>query len=112
MAGLPHGIRGGTGGWSRLSEVLRPLGIRPTLEERTLDNVAFEATPRESNRIWIADRPLEDWIGGNVGESRCCTVCGEHDCRTLELDGSTFEAIPEQLIVKAGLAAASTLLRV
>ncbi len=95
-----------------LSEVLGPLGIEPILETRELDLEAFEAAPIESNRIWIADRPLEAWIGADVGGTRCCTVCGDNDCRTLELDGTTFEAIPERLIVKAGLAAASSLLHV
>lgn len=95
-----------------LAEVLGPLGIEPILETRELDLEAFEAAPIESNRIWIADQPLEAWIGADVGGTRCCTVCGDNDCRTLELDGTTFEAIPERLIVKAGLAAASSLLRV
>lgn len=95
-----------------LAEVLRPLGIEPILETRELDLEAFEAAPIESNRIWIADQPLEAWIGADVGGTQCCTVCGDNDCRTLELDGATFEAIPERLIVKAGLAAASSLLRV
>ncbi len=95
-----------------LTEVLGPLGIEPTLETRSLDRVAFEASPLESNRIWIAGEPLEAWIGGEIGGTRCCTVCGDNDCRTLELDGTTFEAIPERLIVKAGLAAAASLLRV
>ena len=94
-----------------LAEVLLPLGIEPILETRELDLKAFEAAPIESNRIWIADQPLEAWIGADVGGTRCCTVCGDNDCRTLELDGTTFEAIPERLIVKAGLAAASSLLK-
>ena len=94
-----------------LAEVLSPLGIEPILETRALDLEAFEAVPIESNRIWIADQLLEAWIGADVGGTRCCTVCGDNDCRTLELDGTTFEAIPERLIVKAGLAAASSLLQ-
>ena len=94
-----------------LAEALLPLGIEPMLETRELDLQAFEAAPIESNRIWIADQPLEAWIGADVGSTRCCTVCGDNDCRALELDGTTFEVIPERLIVKAGLAAASSLLR-
>lgn len=93
-----------------LAEVLGPLGIEPILETRALDLPAFEAAPIESNRIWIAGQPLEAWIGADVGGTRCCTVCGDNDCRTLEVDGTTFEAVPARLIVKAGLAAASSLL--
>lgn len=95
-----------------MAEALRPLGIRPPLEERALDLVTFEGSPWESNRVWIAGRPLEDWLGATAGASQCCSVCGDNECRTLEVDGSTFEAVPERLIVKAGLAAAAWLLTV
>ena len=43
--------------------------------------------------------------------SQCCSVCGDNSCRTLQVDGKTYEAVPETLIVKAGLAAASTLVK-
>jgi hypothetical protein len=36
------------------------------------------------------------------------TSCGGHS-RTRQIDGTTYEAVPETLIVKARLAAASTL---
>ena len=92
-----------------LKKVMIPLGIEPTLETREMDDTAFRADPMESNRIWIAGRPMEEWLGAKVGSSRCCSVCGESACRTLELDASSFETIPEKLIVKAALAAASQL---
>lgn len=94
-----------------LTRALEPLGIRTRLEERALDQATFEGSPGESSRIWIAGRPLEDWLGASAGASQCCSVCGNNDCRTLEVDGSTFEAVPERLIVKAGLAAASSLVK-
>jgi Domain of unknown function (DUF2703) len=53
----------------------------------------------------------EDWLNASVGKSRCCSVCGDADCRTVEIDGSTFEAIPERVIASAGLAAAGQMLR-
>jgi hypothetical protein len=37
-------------------------------------------------------------------------VCGDSECRTLEVSGTTFEAIPERLILKAALLAAAQLL--
>ena len=91
-----------------LTEVLRPLNIEPTLETIALDQASFEETPSESNRIWIAGRPLEDWLGAGASESQCRSVCGTNNCRTLEVDGASYEAVPETLIVKAGLAAAAT----
>lgn len=90
-----------------LKEALRPLGIEPSLETREIGERAFKANPSESNRIWIAGRPMEEWIGASVGSSRCCSVCGDSECRTVEVGGATFEAIPEKLFLKAALIAAA-----
>ena len=94
----------------RLKEALRPLGIEPTLEIREIDEESFRANPSESNRIWIAGRPMEEWLGARVGSSRCCSVCGQSECRTVEVGTVTFEAIPEKLFLKAALVASSQLL--
>jgi hypothetical protein len=94
---------------SKLKEALRPLGIEPTLEIREIGEKSFKASPSESNRIWIAGRPMEEWLGARVGSSRCCSVCGESECRTVEIGGTTFEAIPEKLFLKAALVASSQL---
>lgn len=96
----------------KLTEALAPLGIEPTLEIREIDERTFKANPAESNRIWIAGRPMEDWLGAQVGSSRCCSVCGESECRTVQIGQVTFETIPERLFLKAALIAASHLLDV
>jgi hypothetical protein len=93
-----------------LSEVLRPLGIQPGLEVVEIDPDAFAHDPGASNRIWIAGSPLEEWIGAEVGRSRCCSVCGDADCRTIRVDRTSFEAIPQLLILKAALVAAASML--
>jgi len=95
---------------SKLKEALRPLGIEPALEIREIDERSFKANPSESNRIWIAGKPMEEWLGARVGSSRCCSVCGESECRTVEVGGTTFETIPEELFLKAALVASSQLL--
>ena len=41
-----------------VTEVLRPLRIEPILETIALDQATFDEAPTESNRIWIAGRPL------------------------------------------------------
>lgn len=94
----------------KLKQCLRPLDIEPSLEIREIDKKAFEAAPLESNRIWIAGKPMEEWLGANVGSSPCCSVCGTSECRTIEIEGATFETIPEKLFLKAALIAASGLL--
>ncbi len=94
----------------RLKAALQPLGIEPVLETRELDEAAFLAQPTESNRIWIAGKPLEAWLQGQAGSSRCCEECGDNDCRTVELAGKSYEVIPEELVLRAGLIAGTQLL--
>lgn len=93
-----------------LAAALRPLGIEPVLETQEIDEAAFKANPSESNRVWIAGKPIEHWLGADVGMSRCCSVCGDSDCRTLEVGGRTYETIPEEQFIKAGLMAASQMI--
>lgn len=95
---------------AKLEQALQPLGIQPMLETQSIDDATFRAAPAESNRIWIAGKPMEEWLGARAGNSPCCEVCGDLPCRTMEVDGQTYEAIPEDLIVKAAIIAASRLL--
>ena len=93
----------------RLRAALEPLGVRPVLETREIDPATFLQQPDQSNRIWVGGRPLEDWLGARSGSSQCCDVCGDAECRTLEIDGTSHEVVPEALLVRAGLSAASQL---
>lgn len=92
-----------------LRQVLAPLGIVPRLEFRQIPRQEFQAAPGESNRIWIAGQPLENWLQAEVGSSPCCAACGDADCRTVELEGQAYEAVPEVLIIRAALMAAAQL---
>lgn len=93
----------------RLRAALEPLGVRPVLETREIDPATFLQQPDQSNRIWVGGRPLEDWLGARSGSSQCCDACGDAECRTLEIDGTSHEVVPEALLVRAGLSAASQL---
>lgn len=95
---------------SILKEALKPLGIRIALEKGEMTEAEFKKDPSLSNKIWIMDRPLEDWIGGNTGQSQCCSVCGTSECRTIVVGEEVYEAIPADLIIKAGLRAAAELI--
>ncbi len=99
--------------YQSLKESLAPLGMEVILEKKALDPVTCAKDVSQSNRIWIADRALEDWMGGEVGKSVCgfcCTELGEDvECRTLTVGGETYETISAQLIIKAALLAASQL---
>jgi hypothetical protein len=94
----------------QLSRSLGALGIDVAVEKRTLDGAAFRGDPLSSNRIWLGGEPLEAWLSADVGESACCGSCGDADCRTVTVDGTTYEAIPPELIVRAGLLAGARLL--
>lgn len=95
---------------STLTQSLAPLGIEVVLEKQELSVAEFKKDPSQSNRIWLNNRLLEDWIGGEVGHSPCCDVCGPSECRTVEVKGQVYEVIPANLIIWAGLTAASQLI--
>lgn len=104
----------GTGGeveraYQQLRAQLMPLGIEPVLETREIDDADFKANPSESNRVWIAGKPMEEWVNASVGSSPCCSVCEGSDCRTVDVGGTSYEVVPEELLVKAGLIAALTM---
>jgi hypothetical protein len=94
----------------KLREALKPLNVEPILEVRKISESSFRKEPAQSNRIWIADKPIEEWIGAGVGSSKCCSVCGDEPCRTMEVEGAVFEDVPEAVIIKAVLIAASGLI--
>lgn len=94
----------------RLQVALAPLGVEPRLETVELDEAAFLERPSESNRVWIAGKPFEEWLDARTGSSRCCDECGDNDCRTVEVAGQTYEVIPEGMLVRAGMIAASRML--
>jgi len=94
---------------SALRQSLAPLGIEVILEKEELSIAEFKKDPLQSNRIWINNRLLEDWIEGRSGHTPCCDVCGPDECRTIEVEGQIYETIPAEIIIKAGLSAASQL---
>ena len=92
-----------------LEQSLAPLGIKVVLEKHELTPGAFQRDPSTSNRLLLNGRPLEEWLGLKVGQSPCCAPCGDAECRTLETGGQVYETIPADLIIQAGLRAASKL---
>lgn len=94
-----------------LQRTLRLTPIRVVVEKKTLTGEQFQQNPLESNRLWVAGQPLEDWLPLKVGQSSCCGPCGDKECRTVLLAGQEYEAVPAALIVRAGLAAAAALLQ-
>ena len=106
-----------------LAKSFAPEGISVVMDEKVLSADAAAADLSQSNRIWIDGRALEDWLGEEVGTSPCAGCCGQlacaagkagksgaADCRTLIYEGKTYEAVPSDLVVKAGFMAASEIL--
>lgn len=96
-----------------LRECLAPLGIDVTAEEEALSEQEFAVETVKSNRIMIEGCTLEEWLSGETGRSECescCDAVGENvKCRTVNVNGTVYETIPAELIVRAGLLAASRL---
>lgn len=94
---------------STLKQSLAPMGIEVVLEKGELSVAEFKKDPLKSNQVWLNGRLLEEWTGGEVGQSPCCDVCGPTECRTVGVGGEVYETIPADLVVRAGLLAASQL---
>lgn len=94
----------------KIKDALKELGIEVVLEKKTLSSSTFLKDPLESNRVWIAGEPIENWLSATTGQSKCCSTCGEAECRTVTVEGKTYEAIPAELIIQAGLLAGAQLL--
>jgi hypothetical protein len=92
-----------------LSRMLEPSSIEINLVKKTIDPQSFKKDVLQSNKILIAGKALEEWLGARTGQSKCCETCGDAECRTVEYAGDTHEAIPAELVVRAGLTAAAYL---
>lgn len=94
-----------------LAASLKPLGIDVRVIKTQLTAEEFKLAPSESNRIWIAEETLETILGAKASASICAGCCGDSPCRTTVVDGRSYEAIPPELIIRAGLRAAADLVR-
>jgi len=90
----------------QLKGALAPLGIEVFIEKSELTLEEFRNNPVSSNRILFNGRLLEDLVKAKTGQSLCCDVCGDEECRTIEAGGESLEIVPAELIIKAGMAAA------
>lgn len=97
--------------FGHLKRSLAPVGIDVRLQTERIEEAAFRKAPLESNRIWVGERPLEEWLGARTASSPCCDACAGAECRTVSVGAETYEAIPAALIVRAGFVAAGELLR-
>ncbi len=89
-----------------MKAALAAKGVKVKIERKAITSGEFEKAPQRSNLIEINGRPLEQWVGGKKGRSKCCKSCGDAQCRTVNVGGHIHEAIPVPLILRAALVAA------
>lgn len=92
-----------------LKEKLNPMGIDVVVEKKEISLEEFKNNPKISNSIYFNGQLLEDLINAKTGQSKCCGVCGDKECRTVEIQNKSLETIPSEIIVEAGLKVASNL---
>lgn len=95
---------------ARLKYTLEPLGIEPKLESREISHDEFLKDTSKSNEITINGKTVESLLEGKTGSSQCCNECGDNQCRTVDIGDQSYEVIPEDLIVRAGIVAATQML--
>lgn len=95
-----------------LRQLLAFADIAVSVKKKAVDSEAFKKDALQSNKILIAGKTLEEWLGARTGQSKCCETCGDAECRTVEYDGDIHEAIPSDMIVRAGLTAAAYLFKI
>ena len=91
----------------QLNHVLSQSGVVVSLTKKGIDPDSFKKDVLQSNKILIAGKLMEEWLGAKTGQSKCCETCGDAECRTVVYADETHEAIPADLIVRAGLVAAA-----
>lgn len=94
----------------QLEKSLSPLGIKIELQKSELSLEEFKKDPVKSNTILFNGIALEDLIEARTGQSQCCDVCGDEECRTVDVGGESYETIPAEMIVKAGLIAGARII--
>lgn len=87
----------------QLKNTLSPLGIEVILKKVEITLEEFKKDPLKSNQILLNGRLLDDVINAKTGESKCCNVCGDEKCRTVEIEEKSYETIPSEIIVKSAL---------
>jgi len=85
---------------------LTKLGYRINLIKHEITMKDFKKDPSRSNEIIINGKPMEFWVSARTASSPCCSVCGDSECRTVEVNDKSYETIPADLIMGAAKKAA------
>jgi len=97
---------------AKLAQALEASGIEVVLTKTDFTPEECVDCPERANRVLVAGRGVDFWLQAETGSSPCEGFCkqtlGEKgSCQNLMYEGQTYDVIPADLIVKAGLAAAA-----
>lgn len=95
-----------------LQPVLAQEGVHLLVQKQRILPLVFNQNPLDSNRISIEGKPWETWLSAETGQSKCCDVCGDNECRTLIYEGNAYEDVPVKLISHGILRAAEAIFHV
>ncbi|MBN1548913.1 MAG: DUF2703 domain-containing protein [Syntrophaceae bacterium] len=95
-----------------LHPVLVQKGIHILVQKKRILPMGFNQNPLDSNRIFIEGKPLETWLNAETGKSPCCDACGDNECRTLIYEGTTYEEVPRELIIRGILRAVEAIFNI
>lgn len=82
---------------------LTKLGYKINLIKHEITLKDFKKDPGRSNEIRINGKPMEFWVSARTASSSCCGVCGDSECRTVEVNDKSYETIPSELIIEASI---------
>jgi len=96
---------------AQLNEKLAGRGVRVRVEEAVGARPGKKAIVSGTN-VWVCDVPLETWLGAGIGVKPCdCSSGGQSmSCKVVNLNGQSYQVIPADLVVRAGLLAADMLI--
>ncbi len=96
----------------KLAKELKDHGIKVVLAKSDFSPAECRDCPERANRILVGGRGVDYGLQAEVGKSPCEGFCKQAlgdkgSCQTLMYEGKTYDVVPAELIVKAGLAAAA-----
>jgi hypothetical protein len=94
-----------------LTEKLAGKGVHVKVEKGIGARPGKKAIISATN-VWVCDVPLETWLGAGIAVKPCdCSSGGQSmSCKVVNLDGQSYELIPADLVVHAGMLAAEMLI--
>lgn len=93
----------------KLKEILRPKGIVPRLQTRSITEREFHSNRLHEHQLLIENEPIENWLTDSQKKLIVQQICHDESCRHLPEQDRTYESINEMLVIEAGLQAALSL---